>query len=923
MLFAGLSHQQTQEAFERLNERVDLIRLNRNDPISLCELTQTSSQDGSGLAPEDLAWLDEWASNLSFWSDANEPWIRVAGLFLLRATLRNWSRGKSGEIWPEAFEGYSTQGLQNLQLQKSTPTIRFSEALRELVNRWNLRHQLDEIGTQYWYRTILLQFGLRVASFERIPFWLGPQGTDQEGQDHRILHKLRTGPIASPSFRDLIRVLKAFRKKEIAFNLASDQLKRNPWVWPGSIPQLLAKAETKSHVPVADDMDAFFGTEDFLYGPWLEWSSNNPIFQASLKSLPTEQTTSWGWEASTIHVLFNGRRVGRFMRDSQGNYNASDLETFAIDAQSPRIAVELIDRQCNSLQSLSFNLFDDDREFSFFLPKREANKFQRAGSPNTNQPFVVRTPPHWKIEGTVKNSINFGSGRFWLIHPGNRLTIMDENGWVRWETDIAQADTANWAIPELVILDEKNTTAQELYLGKTFIPKLEGGAQSIKVQTAEWPCNQEGTWNPGGSMVLGPKELKSGLTFACKLNIAGKRKEVRRSPKINTTLKLHGFLENPPQWKVVDPILSRNAYGLETHSYFVAAGWELGQIATNRKPICIKEGPFHRGSMNGRTMAFPRISGLGCRITASENDGPEDIFFQTTFAGGLVSKAAQFQSLLTVDLKLERKELDPEKHKVITWSKTKGLEFYPLPNGSFDECSKTIHLTLDSSESRGCVGLAFDGIILGWAPLGEWGLFVDQLFEAFNEASESRMKDLAFLARAFPWPVLLEKDPLIPYQSENKSKPKYLLGDAISRHGAAFLEGWTQNHPSPEGIKVSKSNDSKWSCKKITSLLLAEWLPKTRKENDVIVNLFFPTYDFQEGLSWHNLLEWNSRAFVSLIDDMPMFANRTSRQSLSQNILAAMGEETNSNWQFFRLIRLWRDDPEFASMDAIFSKIFG
>jgi len=902
-MFAGLSHQETRKAYDRLSDAVaGLRRLSGGGKISLCELANNRLPENLRLQFSDLPWLDAWAENLGPPGQLDIGF--VAGLFLLRASERNRRFASPGEVWAEAFCGYPANTRLVLMLNASAPSHALADALRSILRAWDLRNALDHGKVQFWYRTIMVQFGIPRASFEKIPFWLGPSVDQAEEHGSMIVRLLKGGSLASPSFLKFIGILKRYRRKEIQHYQAATLLASSPWVVPDLVDEVLKNTTLRPDIRVASDDDDNRHFDGFIDKMRLRWNDSVPEFITRLLEVPGDDALIANWTIPTIDIWVGKQRLGRMSRNRDGSYSPGTDEKITIQQPKSSMVVQLLTTTHLVLGSIPVELFDDDEPVAWFLPGQVTATYHNGPAPKRVQSMVIRTPDGWTVPGADDHRSDFCGSIYWrIIQNAQCLAVLDPDGAAYWQ--VVRGSLVE--VPTNVRLALLNPLGHgyidSLNLGDKFRPDLEGWDNYTQVIRACWPPNSTGTLNPGGVMAVSIELLRTRIKLTCTIQGKHGPQKMAMRPTANPALYLFGVLRNTDEWEEVDANIPMNTHVIARSPYHIAAGSPIFPVEKSIKTQLL-EGSRQHGCLLGRKNILPRLDGLGERVMAVQDDSSV-VLHETIYHGGIVSHSTVENDSISIVLLQPMEELDHQKHTMIAWNQAGGLRIYSVVQIEKSSDHMSLRISIPDFGPTGCVGLAFDGVSLGWAPVGQLTDLMKVIAQTLQTANPVPFLELATFCRWLPLPVLMETGDI---------RARMVHGSC--HNGLALLKAWLSDTGLPAGLAYTQDSMAfrrRWD---VTSRLLGNWHPTLNEAIEVSDLLFPEISQIQNPENWAPLLKWNPAIVAFLMDAMRLCGNQQSRKVWACSFLASLVGIEEDEPPVCNDIRQWRDSIQMAPLSC-------
>jgi hypothetical protein len=923
-MFSNIDPADTHAAYTQVDAAIHSVRGGRyGTRVSLCETASRTVDYGLRLSPqEDLHWLDMWINSLPENSPVDpELWHQMASLFLLRAILANWRAGSPGEVWPLSFRGIRPEILRYLSVARgSGPSKALCNALQGAITRLNLRHMLDstDLGIQQWYRTITLQFGIRVSSFSRLPFLLGTVSPEANVQENWVIHHLRE---VSRSFSLLRLALVRVRKKELSLDEARAILVDSNWIWPGMVDHLLAHAVSKPEIPVWDDHEFVPDHRDLLEQPWLEWNQGNPCFYTSLKHVPSETAFMLGWIDPTLSIAIGGMQAGRMVRNLDGSYKALNTGALSPKTAGSAFTVSVSNRQGKVLLATTGELFLEDREFCPFVEGRTKGRFLPFPEPVAGREMMIRTPTGWAVMASMGNVTRSRAGNwdFWHVPAeAGSLSILDNEGFVSWDNRTDVMDQPVVIVPELAVLNPETGIGHvpHLRLGEAFIPMVHNLRAETALVSAEWGGNAHGGLNPGAALRLSPGKMRNGMRFTCRLDRLGRRQRIQIWPYMHNNLHLSGVIEGTSAgWEQVEPALSRNASTLGNRVFEVAVFRPCPGTGERNYPPKILEGTKVRGTLGNRGATLPLMDGLGEMVYARSVDDSSEMIFHSTYRGGIVNSAVISYKKITLHLSQPIPELDPEKHSMVTWSHKDGVRAILAGQLCVNKDGRQIEWYFGNGVRPVCAGLAFDGVVVGWGPVVGIPELLAEFTRSLGEGDGPLgTRELVAMAAAFPFPVLCSD---LPDMHGNTGELLDELCQAASRNGGEVLLGWKKGSANLAGLRVDSTGPASRRWMDVTATLLCYWDPAAEGNGaqDALMEAFFPDIELINDCGvWARIARWNCRAFAFLLDSLPLGKSGPARRNWGSALIGCLGDEAKGMVEPHTLIRSWANDGALRQM---------
>jgi hypothetical protein len=360
--------------------------------------------------------LDEWARNL--WSSTAETWLNsfsssdtsdgklhvrgvegIGLLLLLHAAEVARSEAREGHLWAVMRKTFlpSTEGML---FSQGNPTQWYKDALQLAAVRFNLRHVFGVAGVQYYYETVYLQFGFTRRGLSQLPHWLA--GFQPSEAIQMLLGWY--GNLGSPTFQNLWRHLRDYRRNNLTENQLRQALAQSPWIVDEWIDEVIRRAKEKLELGTATEGHASASNKvalPFFDTPRLRWDPPSELnFYCRLINL-----AEFDLSKEQYDIVSGGTVVGHLFRQPDETYvldtKDRQKELVTLSGALPRHIIQLVDDSGEVLASQSIDLWDADEEVNLFeMPSgrrvkdawRDPLSVRRSYALMTSQDLEVRPP---------------------------------------------------------------------------------------------------------------------------------------------------------------------------------------------------------------------------------------------------------------------------------------------------------------------------------------------------------------------------------------------------------------------------------------------------------------------------------------------------------------------------------------------------
>jgi hypothetical protein len=442
-IFAALDADESQpvipmitEAIRAINAHADARRLGR-ERWSLAEL-QPSDYD--------FIWLRVWVKRLDaatinecatgdgdFSTTAGKVKLHEALGCLLLLWLSETARRKAveGELWPYVADGHFEAEAQSLLFTQGQPSRLLREMLQAAVERFYLRHVLNETSVQRWLDTVFLQFGVSARGFkDRLPEWLTRQATT------RAIESLLDDRGGSASFRQLWEELRAYRRNQITESRLRTTLESSPWILPEWIEKLISSAQASNAAAAAISPPR---PDSFLTAPVLHWP---PGSQPQFVTQITADLSPLRLTEDCYDLRIGGRLAAQLLRQADDSYLPVPSRVIVLDFDQPSIIASLVNSQGETIKSDDLELWPADEDVTVYrLPSGERlpDAFNSSLSPNVSYALLTAAdltiepqPQEWRLADSQCVKIY----RLPANWPSQTQMLLD--GELLWEPNIRQ-----------------------------------------------------------------------------------------------------------------------------------------------------------------------------------------------------------------------------------------------------------------------------------------------------------------------------------------------------------------------------------------------------------------------------------------------------------------------------------------------------
>ncbi len=811
-------------AIRAVNASADTRQIGR-EPWSLAEL-QPSDYDfiwlRVWLKRLDAATLHECATNdASFDTTAGRvKWNEALGLLLL-FWLSETARRKTveGELWPCVATGHfeptvsSEAETQNLLFTQGQPSGLLRDLLRAAVNRFSLRHTLDQPGTQRWVNTVFLQFGFTHRGFrQRLPDWLDEQAP-------QTVEALRQG---SKSFRQLWQDLQTLRFKSLSPEQARPKLENSPWLLPEWIEDAITLA-TASAVVLSEDTPP---PDTFITQPMLRWHDGGaPHFTCRIAA----HLSALNVQEAFYDVWIGGRLAERLLQQANGSYTPVQSQTVVFPFDQPTITASLVNPEGETVASCDLECWPPDEDVALYrMPSGERLPDAYTANLSANANYALLTtadltvepqPNEWQLADSQQ-------ARLYRLPAGNWPTHIRAllNGELLWTPNLQQTAKLPVWINQIGVFPSED---RAIVWGKEFRIKIIHPPE-VTVRYAR--CRgraleitpDSGATTIAGPLVVTPESDASKLDIRLGLQKNGQRCSIQRPVKLKVVGAAHLTAEG---WQ-----------SLHKHSRFtveqakrdlfklvVPANWGTQALNLNQLFLFEGDGVSHRTPR--RIGALGELHGWGAPLHVRQMFNFSAASRSLWVAGSVVNTGviedAICESLPNgtarlIRLRLHRR-IEPDNQYGVFWWDAGGrlIRLTPKTSDTAEDAWWWVCDLPDDCTEPLAVAVAFAGARQGaWWPERRWA-------QALPELTAQNAGQTAALIRWFHLP-LLEQGALA------------VVRPLLHQHAVAFLRAWLLDEALPNGLETPP-RDEAWLAALRT--LLREWQPDPESARHTLLAL--------------------------------------------------------------------------------------
>ena len=808
------------EAIRAINARADARRLGRGR-WSLAEL-QPSDYD--------FIWLCVWVKRLdvatinesatgdgSFSTTAGKVKLHEALGCLLLLWLSETARRKAveGELWPYVADGHFEAEAQSLLFTQGQPSRLLREMLQAAVERFYLRHVLNETSVQRWLDTVFLQFGVSARGFkDRLPEWLTRQATT------RAIESLLDVRGGSASFRQLWEELRAYRRNQITESRLRTTLESSPWILPEWIEKLISSAQASNAAAAAIAPPR---PDLFLSAPVLHWPpGSQPQFVTQIATdLSQLQLTE-----DCYDLRIGGRLAAQLLRQTNGSYLPVPSRVIVLDFDQPSITASLVNPQGEMVKSDDLELWPTDEDIAVYrLPSGERlpDAFNSSLSPNVSYAILTAAdltvepePQEWRLADSHRVKVyRLPAGR-----PPRTQVLL--NGDLLWEPNIQQRNSEPpWAQGTDVYATQNHTIkwGQKIQVTIRHLPGItvrRVGWQGIPIKYSRATQTTAIT----ESLRITPDLPSNKLVFRLSLEKNGQRCAVRRDLDLKISGAKHLTIAG---WRVL------NRHSVITTEQAKRDLFRINLPSTGTQPLnelFLFEGDGAYYHLSRRDAPLGELQGWGAPLRVrplfNAKSATLELAGSVIWHGKLddaICEALPDGMARLLRLRF-RQQIEPgEEHRIIWWDSSG--EVITLKPKYCDEAEGAWWWVCELPEQCGdllAVAVAYQGSNLGsWWTDREWLMRL----RALNAQDAKRT---AALLRWFHLPML-GTDAL------GELRP------LIERRPANFLGAWLLDKGLPDGLASSgeASKDEVWLA--VVRKLFHKWQPNADTAQQVLMML--------------------------------------------------------------------------------------
>ncbi|MGE0883060.1 MAG: hypothetical protein AB7P14_05920 [Blastocatellales bacterium] len=801
----------TGNAVRALNARADAQQIGR-ECWSLTEL-QPSDYDfiwlRVWLKRLDPATLQERATNdASFDTAAGKVRRDEAIGLLLLFWLSETGRRKTvdGELWPCVATGHfdptvsNEAETQSLLFTQGQPTELLRNLLRAAVNRFHLRHALDQLGTQRWVNTVFLQFGFTHRGLrQRLPDWL-------DGQPPQTVEALRQD---SESFRQLWQDLQALRFKSLSPEQARSKLENSPWLLPEWVDDAMTLA-TASAITPSEDTPL---PESFITQPVLRWHDGGaPHFTCQLVVNPALNLSEAFYD-----VWIGGRLTERLLQQPNGSYSPAQSRTVVLPFDQPTVIASLVNAKGETVASCDLECWPRDEDVVLYrLPSGARLPDAYAANLSVNSSYALLTAADLTIEPHPNEwqLTDLQQAKLYRLPAGSWPTQLRAslNGELLWTPNLQQtAGVPVWANQVGVFPgDDRDIVWGRKFQIKIIHPpevsvryaRCRGSAVELK------PDGQATTI--AGPLIITPELDASQLDIRIGLQKNEQRCSIRRPVKLKVVGAAHLTTEG---WQPLNKHSRLTVEQAKRDLFKLAVPANWGTQALNLNQLFLFEGDGVSHRTPRRIGSLGELHGWGAPLRVRQMFNFSPASRSLWVAGSVVNTGivadAICESLPNGTARLIRLQLhqriQPDEQYAVWWWDASGklISLIPKTSDAAEDAWWWVCDLPDDCTEPLAVAVAFAGARLGaWWPERRW-------IQALSELTMQDARQTAALIRWFHLP-LLEPDALA------------VLRSLIPQHSVAFLRAWLLDEALPEGLETPPCNETWLSALRT---LLREWQP--------------------------------------------------------------------------------------------------
>lgn len=367
------------------------------------------------------------------------------GLALLALACEQGRRHASaGSIWPAfASLSFHREARSRLLSPIDQPTVGFKDAIEAAVRRFRLRNIVGDQDKHRWATTVFLQFGLPLASLERLPEWLAAPSVAPDA-----VRMLLSPDGGSPAFQQdwlaLQRAARGHTRDQLARSLS-----RSPWFgWSPEAARLAREAALRPR-PTAASVQAVpqpspEPSEGAIVGePHYRTDSPRarPSFDCPL--LPLASTED---QPGVLDLYVNGVRQVRLIRAPGGYQPLDGLSRRPLPEalESVVVLLETDQRQVSEAQQIW--LLGPQGQAVAVYDARSGDRVE--GPLRHDASYVLVLAPNAEVHGDNVDVVPFGEGSVaYLDAPWSDVEVRVQDA-VVWRGHASAAPVrTTWSAP--------------------------------------------------------------------------------------------------------------------------------------------------------------------------------------------------------------------------------------------------------------------------------------------------------------------------------------------------------------------------------------------------------------------------------------------------------------------------------------------
>lgn len=812
------------EAIRAINARADARQLGR-ERWSLAEL-QPSDYDfiwlRVWLKRLDAATLQNCATHDAYFDTAagKVKWKEALGLLLL-FWLSETARRKTveGELWPCVAPGHfeptvsSEAETQSLLFTQGQPSGLLRDLLRAAVNRFSLRHTLDQSGTQRWVNTVFLQFGFTHRGFrQRLPDWLDEQAP-------QTVEALRQG---SESFQRLWRDLQAIRLKSLAPEQALPKLENNPWLLPEWVGDAMRLASA-SAIALSEDAPP---PDSFITQPVLRWpEGGDPHFICRL----AVNLSPLNLNEQCYDLWIGGRMVKRLQRQPNGSYSAGQSLTVVLPFDQPTITASLVNSQSETVASCDLECWPPDEDVALYrMPSGERLPDAYAANLSANANYALLTaadltvepqPNEWQLADSQQSRLYRLPAGNWPTHI--RVLL---NGELLWTPNLQQTARLPVWINQIGVFPSED---RAIVWGKEFRIKIihppEVTVRHARCRGRALEITPDGeAITIAGPLVITPESDASNLEIRLGLQKNGQRCSIQRPVKLKVVGAAHLTAEG---WQSLHKHRRLTVEQAKRDLFKLVVPTNWGTQALNLNQLFLFEGDGVSHRTPRRIGALGELHGWGAPLRVRQMFNFSAAARSLWVAGSVVNTGvvedAICESLPNGTARLIRlrlhQRIKPDNQYEVFWWDAGGrlIRLTPKTSDTAEDAWWWVcDLPEDCTEPL-AVAVAFAGARQGaWWPERRW-------VQALPELTAQNAEQTAALIRWFHLPLL-----------EQGAQP--VVRPLLYQHTVAFLRAWLLDEALPDGLEAPICDEA-WLS--VLRTLLREWQPDAESARHTLLAL--------------------------------------------------------------------------------------